>query len=188
MPYDESLAARVARHLDARRAPYEAKRMMGGLCYMVRGKMCVGVETHRLMARIDPAEQEAALRRPGCRPMDFTGRPMRGFVFVDIAHLRTDGELAAWLDLALAFNPQAKSSKKSAQEKTRGPSAARIAPLLPFRENLRRKKLPAAAELAALLNLGPKSAAWLAAAGIRSRDEVQHLGPIEVCRRVRAGG
>ncbi len=111
MPYDETLADRVSNYFNRQRVPYEAKRMMGGLCYMVRGKMCVGVETHRLMARIDPAEQEAALRRPGCRPMDFTGRPMRGFVFVDAAHLRTERQLAAWLDLALAFNPRAKSSR-----------------------------------------------------------------------------
>lgn len=111
MAYDESLATRVADYFTAKKAPHEAKRMMGGLCFMVRGKMCVGVESHRLMARIDPAEEEAALARPGCTPMDFTGRPMRGFVFVDAAHLRTAMQLAAWLDLALAFNPQAKASR-----------------------------------------------------------------------------
>ncbi|MDP3070142.1 MAG: TfoX/Sxy family protein [Opitutaceae bacterium] len=114
MAYDETLAARVAHHFDAKKVPHEAKRMMGGLCFMVRGKMCVGVESHRLMARIDPAEQAAAHARPGCTPMDFTGRPMRGFVFVDAAHLRTARQLGAWLDLALAFNPTAKKSRKRA--------------------------------------------------------------------------
>ena len=112
MPYNESLAARVERYFIARKVPHESKRMMGGLCFMVRDKMCVGVESHRLMARIDPAAQAEALLRPGCRPMDFTGRPMRGFVFVDAAHLRTERQLAAWLELALAFNPQAKASRK----------------------------------------------------------------------------
>jgi TfoX/Sxy family transcriptional regulator of competence genes len=91
--------------------------MMGGLCFMVNGKMCVGVEQSRLMARIDPAEQEAALQRPGCKPMDFTGRPMRGFVFVDLAVLKTSKQLAKWLDLALAFNPKAVASKKAKQKR-----------------------------------------------------------------------
>lgn len=65
---------------------------------------------------------------------------------------------------------------------------ARIAPLKPFRENLRRKKPAASEELAAQLNLGPKSAAWLFAAGIRSREDLARLGVIETCRRVRAVG
>ena len=91
--------------------------MMGGLVFMVRGKMCVGVESHRLMARIGPDAETAALQRPGCRPMDFTGRPMRGFVFVEAAHLRTERQLASWLELALAFNPDAKPSSKSPRRK-----------------------------------------------------------------------
>ena len=103
-------ADRVARHFAARGAPFESKRMMGGLVFMVRGKMCVGVEAHRLMARIGPEAEAAALKRPGCSPMDFTGRPMKGFVFVGIASLRTERQLASWLDLALAFNPDAKPS------------------------------------------------------------------------------
>ena len=86
--------------------------MMGGLCFMVDGKMCVGVEKARLMARIDPAIYEKALGRKGCVPMDFTGRPMRGFVFVQAEGYASDHDLASWLDLALEFNPHAKSSKK----------------------------------------------------------------------------
>ena len=112
MAYDEKLAGRVAAHFAARRLPVEEKRMMGGVCFMVRGKMCVGVEQNRMMARIGPEAHEAALRRPGCKPMDFTGRPMRGFVFVDRTALRTARQLATWLDLALAYNPLAPSSKK----------------------------------------------------------------------------
>ncbi len=85
---------------------------MGGLCFMANGKMCVGVEKDRLMARIDPDIYEKALGRKGCVPMDFTGRPMRGFVFVNAAGLASDRDLAAWLELALEFNPRAVSSKK----------------------------------------------------------------------------
>ena len=85
--------------------------MMGGLCFMVDGKMCVGVEKYRLMARIDPAAYESVLGKKGCVPMDFTGRPMRGFVFVNPEGLTTNAGLEAWLNLALEFNPKAKSSK-----------------------------------------------------------------------------
>ena len=112
MAYDEILAERIRRGFGKGSARFEEKRMMGGLCFLVDGKMCVGVEKNRLMARIDPAVYDVALRRNGCVPMNFTGRPMRGFVFVNPAGLATDGELNDWLKLALEFNPRAKSSKK----------------------------------------------------------------------------
>ena len=83
MAHDEQLAARVRQFFKARVVAFEEKRMMGGLCFMVDRKMCVGVEKKRLMARIDPSVYERALGRKGCVPMDFTGRPMRGFLFVD---------------------------------------------------------------------------------------------------------
>lgn len=113
MPHNPALADRVTRYFAAKKIPAESKRMMGGLVFMVRGKMCVGVESHRLMARIGPAAEAAALKRPGCRPMDFTGRPMKGFVFVDAASLRTARQLGSWLDLALAFNPEARSAHRA---------------------------------------------------------------------------
>ncbi len=119
MPYNDALAARIEADFTTRGVKYETTRMMGGLCFKVDGKMCVGVEQSRLMARIDPAEVEAALQRPGCRPMDFTGRPMRGYVFVDIAVLKTAKELATWLDLTLAFNPKAVASKKAKTARTK---------------------------------------------------------------------
>lgn len=106
------LAERVSEIFTARSVPFASRRMMGGILFMVREKMCVGVESHRLMTRIGPEAETAALQRPGCRPMDFTGRPMRGFVFVDAANLRTARQLGYWLDLALAYNPTAKPSAK----------------------------------------------------------------------------
>jgi hypothetical protein len=112
MPYDESLATRVRGFFEQNKVAFEAKPMMGGLCFMVDGKMCVGVTGERLMARIDPAAEAEALKKPACRPMDFTGRPMKGFVFVDQAGTRTAAQLASWLGLALEFNPRAKASKK----------------------------------------------------------------------------
>ena len=111
MAYDELLAERIRRGFKNARVRFEEKRMMGGLCFMVDGKMCVGVEKSRLMARIDPAAFESAMVKKGCVPMDFTGRPMRGFVFVNPEGLTTNARLDMWLNLALEFNPKAKSSK-----------------------------------------------------------------------------
>jgi TfoX/Sxy family transcriptional regulator of competence genes len=117
MSYNESLASRIDRYFSTKRVPFESKRMMGGLVFMVNGKMCVGVEQSRLMARIDPQEQSAALARTGCTPMDFTGRPMRGYVYVSMDVLRTARQLESWLSLALAFNPKAVASKRSASRR-----------------------------------------------------------------------
>jgi hypothetical protein len=116
--FDEQLAARVRRYFSARRLPLEEKRMMGGLCFMVRGKMCVGVEADRLLARIGPDREAEALARTGCTPMDFTGRPMRGFVFVSRDGFMRDDDLEYWLGLALAFNPEAKASKSARKTRT----------------------------------------------------------------------
>jgi hypothetical protein len=74
--------------------------------------MCVGVEKERLMLRIDPAKYDEALEKEGCMPMDFTGRVMKGFVFVDAAVLTTRKKLNYWIQLALAYNKVAKASKK----------------------------------------------------------------------------
>lgn len=112
MAYDEKLAERVRRFFKRRKVAFTEKRMMGGLCFLVDDKMCVGVEKDRLMVRLDPEVYDAALKRKGCMPMDFTGRPMRGFVFVNEPGFTTAQGLNLWLDLALEFNPRAKSSKK----------------------------------------------------------------------------
>ena len=113
MAYDEALEKRIREFFDRKRTKHEAKRMMGGLCFMVKGKICVGVEKSRLMARVGPDAYEDALTRKGCRPMDFTGRPMRGFVFVEPEGLASEAKLGFWLALALAYNPAAtKSARK----------------------------------------------------------------------------
>jgi len=113
MAYNEQLAMRVRQFLDERSVGFEEKRMFGGLCFMIDGKMCVGVAKERLMARIDPDIYEMSLHRKGCVPMDFTSRPMRGFVFVNAEGLASEHDLASWLELALEFNPRAVSSRKN---------------------------------------------------------------------------
>jgi TfoX/Sxy family transcriptional regulator of competence genes len=125
MAYDEHLAARVRALLTRRSARFAEKSMMGGLCFTVDGKMCVGVEKERLMVRLDPEIHERALGFKGAAPMDFTGRPMRGFVFVSASTLETEAGLSTWMDLALEFNPRAKPSKTKAKSKTANRSSSK---------------------------------------------------------------
>jgi TfoX/Sxy family transcriptional regulator of competence genes len=111
MPYNEKLAERIRQALkDSPRV--EEKRMMGGLTFMVDGKMCVGVIQDDLMVRLDPAVYAAALKKKGGREMMFTGKPMKGFVFVGPEGTGAKKELNDWIDLALDFNSRAKASKK----------------------------------------------------------------------------
>lgn len=111
MAYDELLADRIRTAL-ARQKKVEEKKMMGGLTFMVNGKMCVGVHTDEIMCRIDPDIQEQALLHKGSRIMDFTGKPMKGFVFVKKEAIRSPKEFTYWIGLALDFNKKAKASKK----------------------------------------------------------------------------
>ena len=78
---------------------------------MVNDKMCVGVEQDRMMVRLDPAVYDEAMEKDGCQPMDFTGKVMKGYVFVDKNTLNTNKRLKYWMDLALAYNEIAKVSK-----------------------------------------------------------------------------
>jgi hypothetical protein len=118
MAFDIYLADRVRNILLERNAPFREMKMMGGLCFMVDEKMCCGLmyskkkEIDLFMARIGPDEHVKVLEREGCKPMDFTGRPMKNFVFVTPLGTDTDEQLAYWVDLCLAYNPLAKRSKK----------------------------------------------------------------------------
>ena len=118
MAYDQWLADRLRMVLSEKKIGYEEKKMMGGLCFMVDDKMCFGIHSDKktkapiMMARIGPEAGEAALKRAHCHPMDFTGRPMKGFVTVHAEGLDADDELDYWVELCLAYNPLAKSSKR----------------------------------------------------------------------------
>jgi TfoX/Sxy family transcriptional regulator of competence genes len=102
MPYDEKLVARVREVLAGRKDVAERK-MFGGLTFMVRGNMACGVEGDRLMVRVGPAKHAEALGLPHARPMDFTGRPMKGFVFVEGSGLASDADLRAWAQRGVDF-------------------------------------------------------------------------------------
>ena len=112
MAYDNYLAERIRKAFNEKGIQPEEKKMMGGICYMVNDKMCAGVIDDKLMARLDPDIYEEVLKRKGCRPMDFTGRPMKGFVYVEPDGIDMEDELADWIQLCLDYNPKAKSSKK----------------------------------------------------------------------------
>jgi len=111
MAYSEKLADKVRERL-AGLPNIEEKQMMGGLTFMLNGKMCVGIIKDELMCRIDPAIHETAIAKTGCRTMDFTNRPMSGFIMVDERGMKNKKDFDYWIDLALEFNKKAKPSKK----------------------------------------------------------------------------
>jgi hypothetical protein len=102
MAYDERLATRVRRVLGERTA-FDERRMFGGLAFMVRGHMCCGLVKNDLMVRVGEEAFAEALARPHARPMDFTGRPSAGAVYVAPAGLKTDRALAAWVERGLTY-------------------------------------------------------------------------------------
>ncbi|NNC46527.1 MAG: TfoX/Sxy family protein [Winogradskyella sp.] len=112
MAYDEFLADRIKTTFSSKSILFIEKNMMGGLCFMVNDKMCAGVVGNNLMARIGPEIYETAISKPFCKPMDFTGRPLRGFVFVEPEGIDLDNKLDYWIQLCIDYNPKAKSSKK----------------------------------------------------------------------------
>jgi len=102
MAYDEAVAARLRRALEGRRGVVE-KHMFGGVVFMLHGNMCIGVEGERLMARVGRDAYEAALGEPYVEPMDFTGTPLTGFVFVAPAGFVSDTDLQSWVARCVLF-------------------------------------------------------------------------------------
>jgi hypothetical protein len=118
MAYDEFLADRLRRILHEKRVAFSEKKMMGGLLFMVDEKMFCGIHIDKkygdslLMARIGEEAYTIEIEKDVCLPMDFTGRPMRGYTFITPEGFDTDEDLAYWVQLCLNFNPIAKASKK----------------------------------------------------------------------------
>ena len=122
MAYDEFLADRIRQNLRERSIAYDEKKMMGGLCFMVDDKMCFGIHINKnsnaslMMARVGPDQYENALAKTYCTEMKFTSRPMKGYVHIQEDGLDLDADLDYWIQLCLAFNPFAKSSKKKTKK------------------------------------------------------------------------
>jgi hypothetical protein len=102
MTYDAKLAARVRRVLPPTDHIVE-QHMFGGLVFLLDGKMVCGVTNGDLMVRVGRDAYSAALTRRHARPMDFTGRPLSGFVYVGPAGSRTEAAVATWVRQACAF-------------------------------------------------------------------------------------
>jgi hypothetical protein len=102
MAYDEGTAQRP-REIFEERNDVTEKKMFGGIAFMVRGNMCCGVIGETLMARVWPKQYRQALTRPHAREMDFTGKPVKGFVQIDPAGFESDADLKSWVDLCAAF-------------------------------------------------------------------------------------
>jgi TfoX/Sxy family transcriptional regulator of competence genes len=111
MAYSEKMADRIREAL-AGQKNIEEKKMFGGLCFMVNDKMCIGVNQDEIMCRIDPDIYDEAVERNGARPMDFTGRPMKGYVFVSEDGIKKKSDFDYWIKQCLEFNKKAKASKK----------------------------------------------------------------------------
>ena len=102
MAYNEELATRIRATLEGEPALAERK-MFGGVCFMVSGNMCCGVTNDDLMVRVGPQAYDEALALDGAKPMDITGRPMKGFVLVGPSGTRDEEGLKQWLNRGLGF-------------------------------------------------------------------------------------
>ena len=118
MAYSEQLVDRIEEVFVEKHVNIEGKKFMGGYCFFLNEKMCVGLDIDkstsedRLMARVGHDNMEKALKRKGCRVMDITGKPMKGFVFVDPIGFAKQKDLDFWVQLCIDHNPKAKSSKR----------------------------------------------------------------------------
>lgn len=112
MAYDIHLAERIEQALTQRKVAFRTIKMMGGLCFMVDEKMCVGIVKDQLMARIGEENMEQMLQREGAIPMDFTGKPLKGFIYVKPEGFDFETDFDFWINACLAYNPLAKASKK----------------------------------------------------------------------------
>lgn len=102
MAFDQKLGERI-RSILSDLTEFEEKKMFGGLCFMVQNYMCCGITKEDLMVRVGPDHYEKALDHPHARIMDFTGRPLRGYVYVDEGGLVSDKELEAWVNKGITF-------------------------------------------------------------------------------------
>lgn len=115
MAFDEILVDKIRESLSDL-SNVEEKNMFGGVCFMLNGKMCIGVVKDEMMCRIDPKLDEIVLEKEGCRQMDFTGKPMKGYVFISEDGIKNKKDFDYWVNLCLEFNKEAKASKKKSKK------------------------------------------------------------------------
>ena len=101
MAYNEELATRLRQHLEPFGSDITEKKMFGGLCYLYKGKMCVGIIKDELCVRIISPKDQEELKKEFVRPMDFTGKPLKEFVYVSADGFQAETELAHWVNLGI---------------------------------------------------------------------------------------
>ena len=101
MAFDEGLAQRIRDVLQDVPDPWQEKKMFGGLCFMVRGHMAFGIVGDELMVRLGKDRWEFALKQPHAREMDFTGRSLKGMVYVDVDGIADEDDLERWMQLGI---------------------------------------------------------------------------------------
>ena len=110
MAYDEYLGDRIRQLLKSKQVNFHDKKMMGGLVFMVNEKMCCFIHIPKkfghslLMAKIGATQYEKEIKKEVCLPMDFTGRPIKGFIYITPDGFDLDVDLEYWIDKALEFN------------------------------------------------------------------------------------
>ncbi|WP_299110971.1 TfoX/Sxy family protein [uncultured Winogradskyella sp.] len=110
MAFDEHLADRIRQIMQAKKVPFYDKKMMGGLVFMVNNKMCCGIHIDKkygdslLMAKIGVEAYQKNIHKEECLPMDFTGRPMKGYIFITPQGFDMDTDLEYWVTKALEYN------------------------------------------------------------------------------------
>ena len=118
MPYNENLLNRITEILVSKQVDFSEKKMFSGICIMVDDKMFCATHIDKktnkdlLLCRIGEDACETALENSNCMPMEFTGKAMKGYIYVTESGFRTQKELTHWIQLCLDFNPLAKKSKK----------------------------------------------------------------------------
>ena len=118
MAYDEALADRIRRAVGPQPDVIE-KKMFGGLAFLLGGKMFCGIVKDDLMVRVGPERYEAALAEPHVRPMDFTGRPMEGYVYVAASGAKTEKAIRKWVEQGAAFVATLEGGAKKKRRKPR---------------------------------------------------------------------
>lgn len=103
MSYNENLSLRIEKLLIQLNVIFIEKKMFGGNAFMINDKMCFGIVGNELMLRVLDEEYEALLEKNHVRPMDFTGRIMKGFVYIDEQALKTESDLSHWIQFGLDF-------------------------------------------------------------------------------------
>lgn len=128
MPYDEKVADRLRAAFTRTLGPsddIEERKMFGGIAELVNGHMCVGVLGSELVVRVRPEDAETALRRPHARPMDFTGRPMKGWLYIATPGFASDADLDGWVRAALTFVHEAGPKVAGPRKPMKKPAAVR---------------------------------------------------------------